>query len=114
MRTKDYVWGLTGSPIPRAVTDVWGPCSCLTPHTVPKFFTIFRDQLMLKKGPFKWEPKPDAEERAVACMQPSVRFKLIGRNGVTREGNQVLPSGLDAQAELCLRSDAQTVYSVGG
>ena len=73
---KDYVWGMTGSPIPRAVTDVWGPCSCLTPHTVPKFFTIFRDQLMLKKGPFKWVPKPNAEERAVACMQPSVRFKL--------------------------------------
>jgi SNF2 family DNA or RNA helicase len=73
---KDYVWGLTGSPIPRAVTDVWGPCSCLTPHTVPKFFTIFRDQLMLKKGPFRWEAKPGAEERAVSCMQPSVRFKL--------------------------------------
>jgi superfamily II DNA or RNA helicase len=76
VRNKDYVWGLTGSPIPRAVTDVWGPCSCLTPHTVPKFFVIFRDQLMLKKGQFKWEPKPNAEERAVACMQPSVRFKL--------------------------------------
>jgi SNF2-related domain/Helicase conserved C-terminal domain len=73
---KDYVWGMTGSPIPRAVTDVWGPCSCLTPHTVPKFFTIFRDQLMFKKGPFRWLPKPNAEERAVACMQPSVRFKL--------------------------------------
>jgi SNF2 family DNA or RNA helicase len=76
VRNKDYVWGLTGSPIPRAVTDVWGPCSCLTPNTVPKFFTIFRDQLMLKKGQFKWVPKPDAETRAVACMQPSVRFKL--------------------------------------
>jgi superfamily II DNA or RNA helicase len=75
---KDYVWGLTGSPIPRAVTDVWGPCSCLTPHTVPKFFTIFRDQLMLKKpyNKFGWEAKPGAEEHAVACMQPSVRFKL--------------------------------------
>jgi SNF2 family DNA or RNA helicase len=71
-----YVWGLTGSPIPRAVTDVWGPCSCLTPHTVPRFFTIFREQLMLKKGPFKWVAKPQAEERAVSCMQPSVRFPL--------------------------------------
>ena len=76
VRSKDYVWGLTGSPIPRAVTDVWGPCSCLTPNTVPKFFTIFRDQLMLKRGPFKWTPKPGAEERAVSCMQPSVRFRL--------------------------------------
>ena len=76
VREKPYVWGLTGSPIPRAVTDVWGPCSCITPHTVPRWFLVFRDQLMLKVSHFKWEPKPNAEERAVACMQPSVRFKL--------------------------------------
>lgn len=73
---RAYVWALTGSPIPRAVTDVWGPCSAITPHTVPRFFTIFREQLMFRKGPFKWEPKPNAEERAVACMQPSVRYPL--------------------------------------
>jgi SNF2 family DNA or RNA helicase len=76
VRPKLYVWGLTGSPIPRAVTDVWGPCSCLTPHTVPKWFLIFRDQLMLKASQFTWLPKPHAEEQAVACMQPSVRFRL--------------------------------------
>ena len=76
MKPKGYVWGLTGSPIPRAVTDVWGPCSCLTPHTIPKFFTVFRDQLMVKTSQFDWEPRADAELRAVACMQPSVRFKL--------------------------------------
>lgn len=73
---KNWVWGLTGSPIPRAVTDVWGPCSAITPHTIPMFFTTFRAQLMYKNGHFKWEPKPGSEERAVACMQPSVRFKL--------------------------------------
>lgn len=76
VRGVKYVWGLTGSPIPRAVTDVWGPCSCLTPHTIPKYFIIFRDQLMFKKTLWAWEAKPGAEERAVACMQPSVRFKL--------------------------------------
>lgn len=78
VRGRKFVWGLTGSPIPRAVTDVWGPCSCLTPWTVPKFFTVFRDQLMIKKdiNGWRWEAKPYAEERAVACMQPSVRFRL--------------------------------------
>jgi SNF2 family DNA or RNA helicase len=43
---------------------------------VPKYFTVFRDQLMFKKSQFVWKPKPGAEERAVACMQPSVRFTL--------------------------------------
>ena len=76
VRPKEYVWGLTGSPIPRAVTDVWGPCSCLTPKTVPRFFTIFRDQLMIKKTQFRWDARPGAEELAVGCMQPSVRYKL--------------------------------------
>ena len=76
VRTKPYVWGLTGSPIPKAVTDVWGPCSCITPSTVPKWFTVFRDQLMLKVSQFRWEPKPNAEERAVSCMVPAVRFRL--------------------------------------
>ena len=76
VNSKSYVWGLTGSPIPREVTDVWGPCSCLTPHSVPKYFTIFRDQLMRRDGPFAWKTKPGAEERAVACMQPSVRYRL--------------------------------------
>jgi SNF2 family DNA or RNA helicase len=76
VRPRKHVWGLTGSPIPRAVTDVWGPCSCLTPNTVPRFFTIFRDQLMVKVSQWAWEAKPNAEERAVSCMQPSVRFAL--------------------------------------
>jgi SNF2 family DNA or RNA helicase len=71
-----YVWGLTGSPIPRAVTDVWGQCSCLTPWTVPRYFTIFREQLMLKVDAYRWRAKSGAEERAVSCMQPAVRFTL--------------------------------------
>ena len=71
-----YVWGLTGSPIPRAVTDVWGQCSCLTPWTIPRYFTIFREQLMLKIDAYRWRAKAGAEERAVACMQPSVRYTL--------------------------------------
>ena len=73
---KTWVWGLTGSPIPRAVTDVWGPCSAITPQTIPKWFTTFRAQLMDKDGPYDWRPKPGAEKQAVACMRPSVRFTL--------------------------------------
>jgi SNF2 family DNA or RNA helicase len=76
VKPKRYVWGLTGSPIPRAVTDVWGPCSCITPKTVPQYFVIFRDQLMWKATKFKWVAKEGAEVRAVACMTPSVRYTL--------------------------------------
>lgn len=76
VREKLYVWGLTGSPIPRSVTDVWGQASCLTPWTIPRYFTVFREQLMSKIDVYRWKPKAGAEERAVACMQPSVRYTL--------------------------------------
>ena len=99
---KLFVWGLTGSPIPRAVTDVWGPCSCITPYTVPSSFHTFRAQLMIKKGPFKWIPKPFAADRAVSCMQPSVRFKL---DDVTE-----LPEKVTHYYEAQLTSHQRVVY----
>lgn len=76
IHSKKRAWGLTGSPIPRAVTDVWAQCSCISPWTIPKRFSWFRDLLMERKSLFKWEPRPGAEEKALACMQPSVRYKL--------------------------------------
>jgi SNF2 family DNA or RNA helicase len=99
---RQFVWALTGSPIPRSVTDVWGPCSCLTPHTVPRFFGIFREQLMKKVSLFRWEPKPGAEEHAVACMQPSVRFPL---SAVTE-----LPPQVQQYYEATLTSQQFMVY----
>jgi SNF2 family DNA or RNA helicase len=73
---RDWIWGLTGAPIPRAVTDVWGQCSIVTPSTIPQFFSWFRAQLMIKVSNFTWVPRPGAEEMAIKCMQPSVRFKM--------------------------------------
>lgn len=76
---KRWAWGLTGSPMPREVTDVWGPCSAITPSTVPTYFSHFRAMLMNKipnNQKWGWEPKPGAEAKAVACMTPSVRFRL--------------------------------------
>jgi hypothetical protein len=43
---------------------------------VPKFFSKFREDLMLKSGPFKWIPKTDAVDKAFMALQPAVRFTL--------------------------------------
>lgn len=102
VNSMDYVWGMTGSPIPRAVTDVWGPCSAITPHTVPRYFNTFRAQLMTKKDTFKWVPRPGAEEKAVSCMQPSVRFTL---DDVTE-----LPPRVTAYYEAELTTKQKLVY----
>jgi SNF2 family DNA or RNA helicase len=75
---KKYVWGMTGSPMPRHPTDVWGQCIVITPNTVPKYFSHIRNALMIRgpRGHWDWQPRPDAEKMAVNYMKPSVRFTL--------------------------------------
>lgn len=74
--TMKWVWGMTGSPIPNSPTDAWAQASIVTPHTVPKTFGRFRDDLMLKVAQFKYVPKFDAVDKAFAALQPAVRFTL--------------------------------------
>jgi len=71
-----WKWGMTGSPTPQAPTDAWGQCRIITPHTVPKFFGRFREQVMIKVSEFRWVPKRDAADTVFAAMQPAVRFTL--------------------------------------
>lgn len=74
--TMKWVWGMTGAPIPNSPTDAWAQASIVTPHTVPKTFGKFRDDLMIKVAQFKWVPKSDAVDKAFAALQPAVRFTL--------------------------------------
>jgi SNF2 family DNA or RNA helicase len=77
VKSMKWAWGMGGSPMPKAPTDVWAQCSIVTPNTVPQRFTHFRDQLMIKSfNGFNYTPKPDAAERAFDAMQPAVRFTL--------------------------------------
>jgi SNF2 family DNA or RNA helicase len=73
---KAIVWGMTGSPIPNEPTDAWAQATIVTPHTVPRYFGRFRDDLMLKIDQFRWVPKADAVEKAFKALQPAVRYTL--------------------------------------
>ena len=68
-----YVWGLTGRPMPNAPTDVWAQCRIVTPNTVPKYFRIARDMLMIRKSQFVWVPKSNAIETAFSMRSLSSR-----------------------------------------
>lgn len=72
----NFVWGMTGRPMPNKPTDVWSQCRIVTPHTVPKYFNQVRDMLMTHISQFIWVPKDDAIDQAFAMMQPSVRYSL--------------------------------------
>jgi SNF2 family DNA or RNA helicase len=72
----EWVWGMTGSPMPRSPTDVWAQCQIVTPNTVPRYFSHFRDMVMAKLNEFKYVPKANAVEVAYSVMQPAVRFTI--------------------------------------
>lgn len=75
--TKPWVWGMTGAPMPHEPTDVFYQCKVVTPHTVPRYWSHFRSELMYPLGHIqKWVPKADAVDRAYSVMQPSVRFTI--------------------------------------
>jgi SNF2 family DNA or RNA helicase len=62
--------------MPNAPTDVWGISKVVTPGTSPKYFRQAEEMLMNKINQFKLVPKPEAIERAMAMLQPNVRFAL--------------------------------------
>jgi SNF2 family DNA or RNA helicase len=71
-----WVWGLTGRPMPNAPTDVFNQCKILTPSTIPKYFRHAKSMLMVQVSQYKWVPKANAIDTALAWMQPSVRYSL--------------------------------------
>lgn len=74
--SKVIVWGLTGSPIPNAVTDAYQQIKIITPWRVPKYYGPFRDELQYKVSQWKWVNKPGAIDRVFDYFQPSVRYTL--------------------------------------
>jgi SNF2 family DNA or RNA helicase len=73
---KAVVWGMTGSPMPNFVTDIYQQIKIITPWRVPKYFSWLRDELMFKVSQFKWVNKVGAIDKAFDYMQPSVRYTL--------------------------------------
>lgn len=73
--TREYAWGLTGTPTPNSPTDAWAQCRLIVPHRVPQYFGKFRDMVERKVSMFKWVPRDNATEIVRDCMQPAVLFR---------------------------------------
>lgn len=71
-----YVWGMTGSPRPKAPTDAWGQARLLTPERTTRTYTRFRDLTMVQVSQFKWAERANANDLVFDAMQPSVRYTL--------------------------------------
>ena len=75
LNKREWVWGLTGSPIPNRPTDAWAQCQLIAPERVPKYYSRFRDLTMKQLSTFNWVPRPEALTIVQDAMQPAIRFK---------------------------------------
>jgi SNF2 family DNA or RNA helicase len=101
-RKFEFVWGMTGTPMPQEPTDVWAQCMIVSPNRVPQFRSHARDLLMTRASQHIWKAKPDAVERALSWMQPSCRYAL---NDVTE-----LPEVVSRAIDVPLSQEQEVAY----
>ena len=65
---------LTGTPAAQSPLDAYGLAKLINPTAVPRFFTSFRDQVMIKLTNFRWMPKETATQTVFNVLQPAIRF----------------------------------------
>jgi len=75
VQPNTWLWMMTGTPAAQSPVDAYGLAKLVNPYAVPKFFSAFRDQVMVKVTQFKYLPKADATETVHKALQPAIRFK---------------------------------------
>jgi SNF2 family DNA or RNA helicase len=71
---KTWLWMMTGTPAAQSPLDAYGLAKLINPDAVPRFFSAFRDKVMIKVTQFKWVPKEDAIRTVFNALQPAIRF----------------------------------------
>ena len=99
-----YVWGMTGSPRPKAPTDAWAQIRLLTPDKTYRTFSRFRQETMVQLSQFRWGEKQGANETVFSQMQPSVRYTL--------EDVAELPPTVYLNREIKLEPEADKAYTL--
>ena len=69
-----WLWMMTGTPAAQSPLDAYGLAKLVNPDGVPKFFSSFRDKVMVKITQFKWLPKEDSVDTVHKALQPAIRF----------------------------------------
>jgi SNF2 family DNA or RNA helicase len=73
-QTVRACWGLTGTPMPNAVTDAYAQVKLIRPERMKRSFTDFRNEVMMQAGPYQWLPRKGAVDAVYKYMQPAIRY----------------------------------------
>jgi SNF2 family DNA or RNA helicase len=69
-----WLWMMTGTPAAQSPLDAYGLAKLVNPNGVPKYYTSYRDQVMIKLTNFKWIAKETATQTVYAALQPAIRY----------------------------------------
>ena len=70
-----YLWMMTGTPAAQSPLDAYGLAKLVNPANTPKYFGMYRDQVMYKVSKFRWVPTPQADQVVHTVLQPAIRFE---------------------------------------
>ena len=101
--TNPRVWLLTGTPAAQSPLDAYGLAKMLDTKLCPKYFGVFRDNVMMKVTQFKWVPKPRAQTLVHNMLQPAIRFE--------RDQCLDLPEVIHIEREAPLTPQQQKYYN---
>jgi SNF2 family DNA or RNA helicase len=73
--TDPRLWMLTGTPAAQSPLDAYGLAKLVDSPKCPKYFSHYRDVVMMKVTQFKWVPKPKAQDIVHSILQPAIRFE---------------------------------------
>jgi SNF2 family DNA or RNA helicase len=102
LHPDQMVWGMTGSPMPNAPSDVWSQCKLVTPHTVDETFGAFRHKVESQESAHVWLPRKEAVDVAYRVMAPAIRF--------AREDCVDLPEVVYSDRHAEMTADQKRVY----
>ena len=69
------LWMMTGTPAAQSPVDAYGLAKLVNPDGVPKFFGMFRDQVMIPVTQYRWAPRAGAKDIVHKALQPAIRFE---------------------------------------
>jgi SNF2 family DNA or RNA helicase len=99
---RPWVWGLTGTPRPKAPTDVFHQCKLVTPLTVPQYFGEFRAMTMTQETPYLWLERKEANDIVYKTMRPAIRY--------ARENCLDLPGEIFSALDVEMSKEQSTHY----
>jgi SNF2 family DNA or RNA helicase len=65
---------MTGTPAAQSPLDAYGLAKLINPDAVPRFYSSFRDMVMMQITQFRYIPKDNSSEVVYNALQPAIRF----------------------------------------